>query len=409
VTSNWPIKQLQDISDVINGGTPDTKVKAFWDGEIRWITPAEMGKRKNPSVADTKRKITAKGLEKSSANVIPANSIILSTRAPIGHLVINEEPMAFNQGCRGIVPDMNCVTKYLYYYLFANVDLLNDLGTGTTFKELSSSKLKSVEIPLPTLDEQKRIVAILDEAFAGIDKAIANTERNLANAKELFESYLNSVFANTGADWEEKRLDEITQVKDGTHDSPQYQANGIPFITQKNIRSDGLIFDKVKYISRGDHDNFYRRSNVAPGDILISMIGANRGMAALVNDNKTFSIKNVGLIKRSEGIDNQFLLYYLKSQSAKQYVAEESNGGAQEFIGLTALRAFPVPYPRVKEQTSIVVKLDALSAETKKLEAIYQQKLADLAELKQAILQKAFTGELTGSVQTHGRASLRGV
>ena len=246
-------------------------------------------------------------------------------------------------------------------------------------------------MPLP---EQQRIVAILDEAFAALAKAKANAEQNLKNAKELFESYLQGVFENKGEGWEEKQLNEITEVKDGTHDSPKYINEGIPFVTQKNIRQYGLSFSDTKFITDNDHEKFYKRSNVTYGDILISMIGANRGMAAIVDDKRIFSIKNVGLIKESKNINKQFLLYYLKSSLAMKYVLYMSNGGAQEFIGLTALRSFPIPYPTLKEQQTIVQKLEALSTETKKLEAIYQDKIKDLEELKKSVLQKAFSGEL---------------
>jgi type I restriction enzyme S subunit len=204
------------------------------------------------------------------------------------------------------------------------------------------------------------------------------------------------VFANPGEDWEEERLADITEVKDGTHDSPKYIKDGIPFVTQKNIRESGLTLENTNFITYEDHDKFYKRSNVAFGDILISMIGANRGMSCIVDDKRIFSIKNVGLIKQNESINQDYLLHFLKSPIAKEYVAESSNGGAQEFVGLTALRNFPVLVAPKKKQYEIVSNLNSLSIETKKLEAIYQQKLADLEELKKSILQKAFSGELTG-------------
>ena len=125
------------------------------------------------------------------------------------------------------------------------------------------------------------------------------------------------------------------------------------------------------------------------------MIGANRGMSCLVDDKSIFSIKNVGLIKKSEYINPNYLLHFLQSSLAAKYVANSSKGGAQEFVGLTALRAFPIVYAPLKEQHAIVTKLEALSIKTKKLETIYQQKLNDLEELKKSILQKAFSGELT--------------
>ncbi|GAB6142263.1 restriction endonuclease subunit S [Methylosoma difficile] len=285
-------------------------------------------------------------------------------------------------------------SRFLFYGINKYLKAIEDVTAFATVKHISSKQIENIEIPLPPLSEQQRIVALLDEAFAAIAKAKANAEQNLKNAKELFESYLQSVFENKGEGWEEKALSEFCEVKDGTHDSPKYVKEGIPFVTQKNIRQDGLSFTDTKFITETDHSKFYKRSNVRFGDILISMIGANRGMACIVNDKRVFSIKNVGLIKESENINKHFLLYYLKSPLAMRYVLYMSNGGAQEFIGLTALRSFPISSPPLKDQQTIVQKLDALSTQTKKLEAIYQQHLNDLEELKKSILQKAFNGEL---------------
>lgn len=285
--------------------------------------------------------------------------------------------------------------KYLPYFFdtFSAYDQLDRYITGATgIIHISNTGLKKLIVPLPTYQEQQRIVSILDEAFAAIAKAKANAEQNLKNAKELFESYLQGVFEN--GNWETKKLNEITEVKDGTHDSPKYIKEGIPFVTQKNIKLTGLSLEDTRFITETDHEKFYKRSNVTFGDILISMIGANRGMAAIVDDKRIFSIKNVGLIKSNENINMNYLLYYLKSPLAMKYVLYMSNGGAQEFVGLTALRSFPIPYPSLKEQNEIVKNLDALILETNRLEAIYQQKVNDLEELKKSILQKAFTGEL---------------
>ena len=197
-------------------------------------------------------------------------------------------------------------------------------------------------------------------------------------------------FEDKSEGWEEKKLNEITEVKDGTHGSPKYISDGIPFVTQKNIKLDGLNIENTKFITEVDHEKFYKKSNVTYGDILISMIGTNRGMACIVDDKRTFSIKNVGLIKENEKINKYFLLYYLKSTLAMKYVLYMSKGGVQRFVSLTALRSFPIPLPSLIEQQTIVKMLDALSNETKKLEAIYQQKTEDLEELKKSVLQKAF-------------------
>jgi len=392
--NRWLSKTIGEVCDVINGGTPKTGVAAYWDGPHQWIAPAEMGKRSSPYVSRTHRTITEDGLRNSSARLLPPHSVILSCRAPIGHLVINTEPMATNQGCKGLVPAESIDDKFLYYYLTSIVELLNDLGSGATFKELSGGKLKEVSIPVPPLSEQKRIVRILDEAVNGIASAKAYSENNLRNARAIFDSHLTSRFTERGPGWKEVHLSEICEVKDGTHDSPRYVTDGVPFVTQKNIRDEGLSFEKLKLISTDDHDNYYRRSNVRQGDILISMIGANRGMACIVDDSRIFSIKNVGLVKESSALDQRFLLYFLKSPQAASYVRAASKGGAQEFLGLTELRRFPIPVAPLPQQRSIACEFDSLRNETQRLESIYQRKLAALDALKKSLLNEAFTGQL---------------
>ena len=297
-----------------------------------------------------------------------------------------------------IIPNDNILPKFLYYMLISPSfkNLIFNLTDGANINNLKYSDLKDFKLNIPPLSEQQRIVKILDEAFENIEKSKQNALQNLNNAKELFESALNRTLKDIENMGEFKELSSITNVKDGTHDSPKYIKDGIPFITQKNIKENGFNFitDDTKYITIEDHNKFYQRSNVKKDDILISMIGANRGMACIIDVDEIFSIKNVGLIKESPNINKYYLLYYLKSDYAKQYITEKSKGGAQEFVGLTALRAFPILYVAVEEQQKIVAQLDELQEQTKKLEQIYEQKIKDLDELKQSILQKAFNGEL---------------
>jgi type I restriction enzyme, S subunit len=245
----------------------------------------------------------------------------------------------------------------------------------------------------PPLSEQQRVVGILDKALAGVATARANTEQNLQSARALFDSHLSTVFSRREG-WEEKPMGEVCEVKDGTHDSPKYIDDGIPFITQKNIREDGISFENTRYIRQEDHDRFYRRSNAAFGDILISMIGATRGMACLVDDERTFSIKNVGLVKKNPAMNPYFLLYFLKSPQAAHFVRSASRGGAQEFVGLKELRRFPVPIPSLERQSEVSEQCQALSRETQHLACICKRKLAALDALSSCVLFRAFGGEL---------------
>jgi type I restriction enzyme, S subunit len=282
--------------------------------------------------------------------------------------------------------------KWLIHFL--NHSDLSEFVSGLTVPKLNQGNLREIPIPIPALPQQRRIVGILDEAFDGIATAKANAEKNLQNARALFESHLQAVFTQRGEGWMEKKLNEVCEVKDGTHYSPKYVPDGIPFITQKNVREDGLSFANTKFISAADHADFFRRSNVTWGDILISMIGANRGMACIVDDKRVFSIKNVGLVKQNEAVNQQFLLYYLKSSQAAEYVRTESKGGAQEFLGLTELRRFPIPVPPLKQQNVLAETFQTIRAETQRLESLYQRKLAGLDELKKSLLDQAFSGQL---------------
>ena len=187
-------KKLSEVTQIIAGGTPKSAVNEYWNGCVFWITPADMGKLKTIYVNNTSRKITELGLQKSSAKIFPKNSIILSTRAPIGYIAINEVPMSTNQGCKSLVPHKDLETKYLFYYLTCIKKHLQDLGTGTTFKELSSSKLKEVEIPICPMSEQKEKVESLDMIHNSVKSILKSYTKELKNLIELKKSILEKAF-----------------------------------------------------------------------------------------------------------------------------------------------------------------------------------------------------------------------
>jgi type I restriction enzyme, S subunit len=398
----WEIKRLGEISEIMNGGTPDTTVQEFWDGVNLWITPKDMGKLESIYVDDTLRKITDEGLKNSSAKILPPNSIILSSRAPIGHLAINTKPISTNQGCKGLVPKKGIDTLFLYYFLTKSVDLLNSLGTGTTFKELSGSKLGTVEIPLPPLTEQQRIVAILREAFAAIAKAKANAEQNLKNAKELFDSYLQSVFENKGEGWEEKTLSELFDVKHGFAFLGEFFSDSGDYV----LLTPGNFFEKGGYRDRGDKQKYYI-GNIPPdfilkeGDLLVAMTEQAAGLLGspiiVPESNKFLHNQRLGLVRPKSDIqfDNEFFYHVLNLKHVRKSLHDSGTGVKVRHTSPTKIGQVVICYPKSKtEQQTIVQKLDALSAQTKKLEAIYQQHTNDLDELKKSILQKAFNGEL---------------
>ena len=393
----WTVRVLGDVSTIVNGGTPKSKVSEFWGGEVQWLTPKDMGQMHGREIASTPRTITKKGLRGSSAQLVPERSVILSTRAPIGHLAINTAPMAFNQGCRGLIPKDDLNHVYLYYFLVANRDVLNGLGTGATFRELSAGILKSFTIPLPPLPEQQRIVAILDEAFAGIATAVANTEKNLANARELFDSYLNAVFTQKGVGWVERRIVEVSREfgrgksKHRPRNEPRLYNGPYPFIQTGDIsNADHWLTDYTQTYSEVG----LAQSQLWPkGTICIAIVGATVGETAILNFEACFPDSVIGIVVNEEVADNEYVEFLL--QSFKALLKEKGKGTARDNINLGTFENQRFPFPALKRQKDIVSTLNALREETNRLQSIYQHKLTTLADLKQSLLHKAFSGELT--------------
>jgi len=283
---------------------------------------------------------------------------------------------------------------------FLNFSDLTKYISGMTVPKLNQEKMRDIEIPLPPLPEQHRIVSILDEAFAAIAKAKANAERCLSLSKVLFESYLHNVFSEKGEGWEEKTLGEVCSlITDGKHGDCENEENsGYYFLSAKDVRNGTLIFENARQITKEGFEETHRRTNLKPGDICMINTGATIGRMSLAPEdpktlNTTFQ-KSVAVIKPIKSlIDNKFCSYLLKADLTK--LVKVSSGTAVPNLLLGDLKRHIINLPKsLKVQQSIVQKLDALSAETKKLEAIYQKKITDLEELKKSILQKAFNGEL---------------
>ena len=265
--------------------------------------------------------------------------------------------------------------KYLPYYFetFTAYDQLDRYITGATgIIHISNSGIKNLQVPLPSLKEQQRIVAIIDKAFAAIAKAKANAEQNLKNAKDLFESYLQGVFENNGEGWEEKRFDEICVLQRG-FDLPTHSRNegSYPLVSSNGI-TDRIDLWKVK----------------SPG-VVTGRSGTIGNVHYIEED--YWPLNTALYIKEFHGNYERFIYFFLKQFDLGKY----SSGAGVPTLNRNNVHSEMVWFPKsIKVQQAIVQKLDALSDETKKLESIYQQKIKDLEELKKSVLQKAFSGEL---------------
>ena len=312
------------------------------------------------------------------------------TRFVKGKFFLNDSGLSVSpKNSKEILQDfLNLQMLYLNDHIYS-------LARGTAQKNLDVPAFRNIEISYPkSLTEQQRIVAILDESFAAIAKAKANAVKNLQNAKELFESYLQGVFENKGDGWEEKTLKELTtHLGDGLHGTPKYTLEGDYYFINGNNLTDGVIEFKssTKRVSFEEYNK--HKKNLTDRTILVSINGT-LGNVAFYNNEKIILGKSACYFNMKEGVDKNYIKYVLSSPYFLQYAHKEATGATIKNVSLKTMREFIVPLPSLKQQKVIVDKLEALSAETQKLESIYQQKINDLEELKKSVLQKAFSGEL---------------
>jgi type I restriction enzyme S subunit len=302
--------------------------------------------------------------------------------------------------------DNELLIDFLNLHIFYLNDNIYSLSRGTAQKNLDVAAFRNIQISYPkNIQEQQRIVSILNECFAAIDKAKANAEQNLKNAKELFESYLQGVFENKGDGWEEKPLREVCsdflQGINTATDKTVFVDEGIPILQAKEIGLNKLDLCNTKFITRDKFEEAAERYKPKKGDILYNNIGSSMGRSIIVDWDFDFTIAwNVMRIIPNRKITiPKFLNYILQSPLVYYDIIFKAKGVGMPFISKKDLIEIMVSYPSLSKQKTIVKKLDALSDETKKLEAIYQQKINDLEDLKKSVLQKAFSGELKTSTE----------
>jgi type I restriction enzyme, S subunit len=302
------------------------------------------------------------------------------------------------------VKDPNISAKFISKY-FQTHEYWNKVSSGISGSAqggFNASKLSELVIPIPPLPEQKRIVAILDEVFEGIDRAIANTEKNLINARELFESYRNSILDQRCREWEETTLGaEIDLMTGFPFKSNQYTESdqSIRLLRGDNIVQGSLRWDDVKKWPESELNEFLSYQ-LKEGDVVLAMdrpwVKAGLKHAMIYpNDLPCLLVQRTACIRGTKDIENRFLMYLIGSHAFIRHILSNQTGIGVPHISGKQIQSFRFRKPPLSEQNFISNNLDKLRLETQRLESIYRQKLAALNELKQSILQKAFTGELT--------------
>ena len=296
--------------------------------------------------------------------------------------------------------------KFLFYFLFTEhfMGAMEQLQKGASYPAVNDGEVSNQTILIPPLLEQKRIVAILDEAFEGIDRAIANTEQNLANARELFESYLNAIFTQKGDGWEEKKLENICSIKHGFAFKGEFFTNDPSHYI---LLTPGSFYESGGYREQGEKTKYYVGEVpdtyiLRKGDFLFAMteqaVGLLGSSLIVPESNRFLHNQRLGLVQLFNGFEwhNDFFFHQFNTQRFRAAVQSSASGVKVRHTSPKKLGSIKVFFLRTNaEQKAVADTLNDLYAETKRLETIYRQKIVALKELKQSILQKAFTGELT--------------
>ena len=395
----WEIKKLGDVCKVIAGQSPEGK---FYNSEGKGM-PFYQGKKEygekyigDPTTWTTK--ITKEA---------EAEDILMSVRAPVGPVNFATQRICIGRGLAAIRSGKEIDKEFLFnFFLKHENEIIGN--AGAVFNSINKTQIENLLIPLPPLPEQQRIVSILDEAFAAIAKAKANAEQNLKNAKELFESYLQGVFdpstrlgQGKGDGWEEKKLGEVFEIKPPKKEAKAKLSDNdlVSFLPMEDL---GVCENEIKPEKEKPlKDVAGSYTYFAENDVLIAKItpcfeNGKLGVAKNLTNGVGFGSSEYIVFRCPENIVPEFLFYFLSRESLREEGKKYMSGAVgHKRVSKDWIENYLFSFPKSKEaQQTIVRQLDALRAETQKLEAVYQKKIDDLEELKKSVLRKAFAGEL---------------
>ena len=377
----WEYKKIKDIGSVIAGTTPNTNVAEYWNGNLCWISPAELDG--SHYLYDSRKKITEAAVKAKSLRLLPEGTVILSSRAPIGKVVINKIPTYCNQGFKCVVCGKEVYNEFLYWWFWGKTEYLNSLGTGATFKEISKKVVEEILIPVPPLSEQQSIVNYLDAAFAKIDAMKANAEKSLNEAKALFQASLKEMLEPKEG-WEEKTLKEICKVingraysKDEMLKQGKYRLLRVGnFFTNDSWYYSDLELEEDKYCDNGD---------------LLYAWSASFG-PRIWDGEKVIYHYHIWKMVCSSKIDKYFLCYWLDSDELKKQTMTNLHGATMAHITKGIIEAAHVNFPPLFEQQSIVATLDSLKSKVDRLQSNFEKISQECDALKQALLREVFEG-----------------
>ena len=372
--------RLGDVCTVVSGSTPKTSMDEYWDGDIKWITPAELDED-SFYLYDSKRHITKLGQEKTGLSFMPAGTVVLSSRAPIGKTAIIGCEMCCNQGFKNLICSERVFNEYLFYFLKSQTEYLNSLGRGATFKEISKSIVEDIEIALPELEKQKEIA----EQFSTIYNLISLRKQQLEKLDELVKARFVELFGDPIASTNKKKLSETGRIFTGSTPSMKepsyYESKDIPFIKPSDLKEIGVtsingveayISEKARPVAR----------IIPPDSVLVTCIGTI-GKVGITTRESTCN-QQINFIVPSENINPVYLAYCLTF--FKSTLLMMANAPVVPIINKTQFSELEIPVFGIDLQNHF----SAFVEQTDKSKLAVQKSLDELEVLKKALMQKYF-------------------
>ena len=402
IPKSWEIKRIKDIGKVKGGSTPSTKKEEYWNGEIPWITPKDLSDHNSVYISSGERSITKKGFENSSTHLLPKKSILFSSRAPIGYIAIAQKELCTNQGFKSIIPNDNMDYMFLYYLLKHNTNYIERMANGSTFSEISGSRLEKIELLLPPLKEQKKIANI----FSTLDKKIENNNRmnktleKMAQAmyKSWFvdfepfqdEEFVDSEFGLIPKGWEIKKLDKLFNFKRGIEPgSKNYeenkQKNNVKFIRVGDVGegSRETVFIDKKFIKKEKYCNY--------GDILVSF-DATIGRVTMIQEGCYNSgLKRIYPKKEYKDLFSNGLIYLMMKSDNIQNTINKYAAGTTILHASKSVKHLQHPFPK---NDDIIINFQKKIKPIIKKILLNKKENKSLKQLRDSLLPKLMSGEI---------------
>ena len=384
--------KLGEVCTIVSGSTPKTSVTSYWDGNIKWITPAELNED-TFYIMDSVRHITEEGKEKTGLSYLPTGTVILSSRAPIGKTAIAGCEMCCNQGFKNLICSDAIYNEYLYFFLKSKTDYLNSLGRGATFKEISKSIVESIEIPLPEVNQQKEIA----EKFKKLEQLISLRKQQLAKLDELVKARFVEMFgdpADNVNNLPASPMTAICQIIDGDigknyPKQEEFSDSGFClFLNAKNVTAQGFSFENCTYITE-EKDALLRNGKLCRGDVVLTTRGTIGNLAfydtSVPYENIRINSGMVILRMNKQVVSEIFFIEQFKMQldSIKSRIA---SGSAQPQLPISTMNKIEMILPPIELQNQFAAFVERVSQQKQTV----QQSLEKLELMKKALMQEYF-------------------